>query len=197
MVTLHHQPICQLKPSDGGDGHGIGLGLRRVRHPTPPSAPRRTVQQWAAGSHRKSPASNRSRWYSKSDQVRSNCQHSKAHRDVVDVVIGPTLTAPGRGSPRREFRPSARGSGSVVLAARRKERVDALTAELTEAGHEAEAYVLDVTDRAAVESFAAAVDRCDVLVNNAGGAIGAGRCARPTRPTGGRCTRSMWWACFR
>ncbi|MBO3682172.1 SDR family NAD(P)-dependent oxidoreductase [Streptomyces sp. NEAU-YJ-81] len=61
----------------------------------------------------------------------------------------------------------------VVLAARRKERVDALAAELTEAGHEAEAYVLDVTDRAAVESFAAALDRCDVLVNNAGGAIGA------------------------
>ncbi|MGP3944213.1 MULTISPECIES: SDR family NAD(P)-dependent oxidoreductase [Streptomyces] len=61
----------------------------------------------------------------------------------------------------------------VILAARRKERLDALTAELTEAGHEAEAYVLDVTDRAAVESFAAAVDRCDVLVNNAGGAIGA------------------------
>ncbi|GAA1683994.1 SDR family NAD(P)-dependent oxidoreductase [Streptomyces yatensis] len=61
----------------------------------------------------------------------------------------------------------------VILAARRKERVDALAAELTEAGHEAEAYVLDVTDRAAVESFAAAVNRCDVLVNNAGGAVGA------------------------
>lgn len=61
----------------------------------------------------------------------------------------------------------------VVLAARRKERIDALAAELTEAGHEAEAYVLDVTDRAAVESFAAGLDRCDVLVNNAGGAIGA------------------------
>ncbi|MFD8094220.1 SDR family NAD(P)-dependent oxidoreductase [Streptomyces malaysiensis] len=61
----------------------------------------------------------------------------------------------------------------VVLAARRKERVDALAAELTEAGHEAEAYVLDVTDRAAVESFAAGLDRCDILVNNAGGAVGA------------------------
>ncbi|WP_413102640.1 SDR family NAD(P)-dependent oxidoreductase [Streptomyces sp. Inha503] len=61
----------------------------------------------------------------------------------------------------------------VVLAARRKERIEALAAELTEAGHEAEAYVLDVTDRAAVESFAAGLDRCDVLVNNAGGAVGA------------------------
>ncbi|MET7766026.1 SDR family NAD(P)-dependent oxidoreductase [Streptomyces sp. NPDC005336] len=61
----------------------------------------------------------------------------------------------------------------VVLAARRKDRVEALAAELTEAGHEAEAYVLDVTDRTAVESFAAGLDRCDVLVNNAGGAIGS------------------------
>ncbi|WP_262701534.1 MULTISPECIES: SDR family NAD(P)-dependent oxidoreductase [Streptomyces] len=61
----------------------------------------------------------------------------------------------------------------VVLAARRKERIEALAAELTEAGQEAEAYVLDVTDRAAVESFAAGLDRCDVLVNNAGGAVGA------------------------
>ncbi|MCQ8194888.1 SDR family NAD(P)-dependent oxidoreductase [Streptomyces rugosispiralis] len=61
----------------------------------------------------------------------------------------------------------------VVLAARRKERIEALATELTEAGQEAEAYVLDVTDRAAVESFAAGLDRCDVLVNNAGGAVGA------------------------
>ncbi|MGY0059588.1 SDR family NAD(P)-dependent oxidoreductase [Streptomyces sp. LZ34] len=60
----------------------------------------------------------------------------------------------------------------VVLAARRKERVEALAAELTEAGHEAEAYALDVTDRAAVDAFAAGLDRCDVLVNNAGGAFG-------------------------
>ncbi|AGP55987.1 SDR family NAD(P)-dependent oxidoreductase [Streptomyces rapamycinicus] len=61
----------------------------------------------------------------------------------------------------------------VVLAARRKERIEALAAELTEAGRQAEAYVLDVTDRAAVESFAAGLDRCDVLVNNAGGAVGS------------------------
>ncbi|MEU9484228.1 SDR family oxidoreductase [Streptomyces decoyicus] len=60
----------------------------------------------------------------------------------------------------------------VVLTARRKDRIEALAAELPNA----EAYALDVTDRAAVDAFAAALDRypsVDVLVNNAGGAYGA------------------------
>ncbi|KWT58408.1 oxidoreductase [Streptomyces albus subsp. albus] len=61
----------------------------------------------------------------------------------------------------------------VVLAARRKDRIEALAAELPDA----EAYQLDVTDRAAVDAFAAELDArhdsVDVLVNNAGGALGA------------------------
>ncbi|MFE2551679.1 SDR family NAD(P)-dependent oxidoreductase [Streptomyces sp. NPDC059355] len=61
----------------------------------------------------------------------------------------------------------------VVVTARRKDRIEALAAELTAAGHSAAAHALDVTDRAAVDAFAASLDRCDVLVNNAGGAIGA------------------------
>ncbi|MGI5469568.1 SDR family NAD(P)-dependent oxidoreductase [Streptomyces sp. CA-132043] len=56
----------------------------------------------------------------------------------------------------------------VILAARRKDRIEELAAELPHA----EAYALDVTDRAAVDAFAASLDRCDVLVDNAGGALG-------------------------
>ncbi|NSC25305.1 SDR family NAD(P)-dependent oxidoreductase [Streptomyces albus subsp. chlorinus] len=61
----------------------------------------------------------------------------------------------------------------VVLAARREERVEAVAREIRGAGHQAEAYVLDVTDRAAVEEFAGRVPTLHVLVNNAGGALGA------------------------
>lgn len=61
----------------------------------------------------------------------------------------------------------------VVLTARRKDHIEALADELSGAGHRATAYALDVTDRPAVDEFAASLDRCDVLVNNAGGALGA------------------------
>lgn len=58
----------------------------------------------------------------------------------------------------------------VVLAARRTERIEALAKEVG-----GRAYTLDVTDRAAVDAFAAEVGRVDVLVNNAGGAVGTER----------------------
>ncbi|MFD9097307.1 SDR family NAD(P)-dependent oxidoreductase [Streptomyces collinus] len=61
----------------------------------------------------------------------------------------------------------------VVLTARRKDRIEALAEELTAAGHAATAYQLDVTDRAAVDEFATAFKTIGVLVNNAGGALGA------------------------
>ncbi len=61
----------------------------------------------------------------------------------------------------------------VVLTARRKDRIEALAAEIVEAGHEATAYALDVTDRAAVDEFATAFRSLALLVNNAGGALGA------------------------
>ncbi|GAB2693536.1 SDR family NAD(P)-dependent oxidoreductase [Kitasatospora kifunensis] len=61
----------------------------------------------------------------------------------------------------------------VVLTARRTERIEELAKEIESQGGAARAITLDVTDRAAVDAFAAALGRIDVLVNNAGGAFGA------------------------
>jgi NADP-dependent 3-hydroxy acid dehydrogenase YdfG len=56
---------------------------------------------------------------------------------------------------------------AVVAGARRFEQLR----EVAEAAG-ATAFELDVRDRSSVEAFAAQVERCDVLVNNAGGALG-------------------------
>jgi NADP-dependent 3-hydroxy acid dehydrogenase YdfG len=56
----------------------------------------------------------------------------------------------------------------VVLAARREDRLAALAGRI--GGRFA---VLDVTDPAAVQEFARSLTSCDLLVNNAGGALGA------------------------
>jgi NADP-dependent 3-hydroxy acid dehydrogenase YdfG len=55
----------------------------------------------------------------------------------------------------------------TVLAARRLERLEELAAEIG-----GRAIRLDVADPDSVEALAAAVPSCDVLVNNAGGALG-------------------------
>jgi len=57
----------------------------------------------------------------------------------------------------------------VVLGARRTERLETIAAEVG-----GEAIALDVTDQGSVEEFAAKAPHCDVLVNNAGGALGLG-----------------------
>ena len=69
---------------------------------------------------------------------------------------------------------SLAGAGfHVVLAARRADRLQEATARARAEGGSARAAVLDVTDTAAVTAFAQSMERCDVLVNNAGGAFGA------------------------
>jgi NADP-dependent 3-hydroxy acid dehydrogenase YdfG len=65
----------------------------------------------------------------------------------------------------------------VVLAARRLDRLEAVAAEIAAEGGDpedgdAEVRQLDVTSRPMVDAFAAELSRCDVLVCNAGGAIG-------------------------
>jgi NADP-dependent 3-hydroxy acid dehydrogenase YdfG len=55
----------------------------------------------------------------------------------------------------------------TILAARRLERLEALAAEIG-----GEAIELDVTDAGSVAALAERIERCDVLVNNAGGALG-------------------------
>jgi len=55
----------------------------------------------------------------------------------------------------------------VVIGARRVDRLQDVAGPIG-----ARPLALDVTDTASVNAFAAAVDACDVLVNNAGGALG-------------------------
>jgi NADP-dependent 3-hydroxy acid dehydrogenase YdfG len=55
----------------------------------------------------------------------------------------------------------------TILGARRLDRIEALAAEIG-----GEAIALDVADPDSVAAFASGVERCDVLVNNAGGALG-------------------------
>jgi NADP-dependent 3-hydroxy acid dehydrogenase YdfG len=61
----------------------------------------------------------------------------------------------------------AKAGFDVVLGARRVDRLAEVAAECG-----GRAFALDVTDEASVAAFARQVERCDLLVNNAGGAFG-------------------------
>jgi NADP-dependent 3-hydroxy acid dehydrogenase YdfG len=74
--------------------------------------------------------------------------------------------------------------GFEVIAGAR--RIDRLLEVSEPAG--ATAIALDVTDRASVERFTAQVRRCDVLVNNAGGALGL----EPVAESVDEHWRAMW-----
>jgi NADP-dependent 3-hydroxy acid dehydrogenase YdfG len=77
-----------------------------------------------------------------------------------------------------------RAEGFAVVAGAR--RIDKLRAVTEAAG--ATAIALDVTDRTSVELFCAQVERCDVLVNNAGGALGL----EPVAESDDARWRTMW-----
>jgi NADP-dependent 3-hydroxy acid dehydrogenase YdfG len=71
----------------------------------------------------------------------------------------------------------AREGYHVVLAARRLSKLEAVAARIAAAGGSAQVSQLDVTDRTQVEALAATLTRCDVLIANAGGAIGGDQVA--------------------
>jgi NADP-dependent 3-hydroxy acid dehydrogenase YdfG len=60
----------------------------------------------------------------------------------------------------------------VVLTARRRDRLDDVASRIVDAGGSAQVSELDVTNRTQVDAFVAELPRCDVLVANAGGALG-------------------------
>ena len=65
----------------------------------------------------------------------------------------------------------------VVLAARRLDRLEEVAERITSAGGSAQVSRLDVSDREQVNALAAALPACDVLIANAGGALGADQVA--------------------
>lgn len=72
----------------------------------------------------------------------------------------------------------ARDGYHVVLAARRLDRLESVAAKIAADGGSAQVSRLDVTEQSQVDELAAALERCDVLVANAGGALGAEQVAK-------------------
>jgi len=78
------------------------------------------------------------------------------------------ITGGGRGIGAAGAAIFAQAGAAVTLCARTATEVDARAAEIREAGFQAEAFVLDVTDTAAVAREIAARGPFDILLNNAG-----------------------------
>ena len=81
------------------------------------------------------------------------------------------ITGGGTGIGAATARRLLRDGYAVVVTGRRPDRLDAVVAEL---GEGASAQRLDITDPGSVRELFAGLERLDVLVNNAGGAIGLG-----------------------
>ncbi len=82
------------------------------------------------------------------------------------------VTGGGSGIGAATARRLAADGYDVVVCGRRQERLELVRAAL---GGKARAVVMDVTDGSSVAQAAADIGRCDVLVNNAGGALGMDR----------------------
>jgi NADP-dependent 3-hydroxy acid dehydrogenase YdfG len=93
------------------------------------------------------------------------------------------VTGASSGIGAAAARQLAEAGFDVVIGARRMERLREVAAPIG-----ARAIALDVRDRASVEAFAAQVERCDVLVNNAGGALGL----EPLAQADDEHWRGMW-----
>jgi len=78
------------------------------------------------------------------------------------------VTGASSGFGRHFAKVLAANGARVIAAARRRERLDELVAEIEAEGGAAEALTLDVTDAPAVEAAIAMIARLDIVVNNAG-----------------------------
>ncbi|WP_237063651.1 MULTISPECIES: SDR family oxidoreductase [Microbulbifer] len=93
---------------------------------------------------------------------------------MMDNVKGKVIVITGSSSGNGEAaaRHLAERGATVVLAARRKDRIEALEKELASAGHQAKAIVTDVVDKAQVQNLldttVETFGKVDVLINNAG-----------------------------
>lgn len=90
----------------------------------------------------------------------------------ADAIRTAVVTGAGSGIGAATAQALAGAGYRVMLTARRVDRLEAVAKEIQARGGLAQVCPVDVTDRAAVRSFAEQLDRCDVLVNNAGGAYG-------------------------
>jgi NADP-dependent 3-hydroxy acid dehydrogenase YdfG len=90
--------------------------------------------------------------------------------NIVDKVV--VITGASSGLGEATARHLAERGATVVLGARRAERLKALVEEITQSGGKASAIVTDVTDAAQVQSLVDAAvaqyGRIDVILNNAG-----------------------------
>jgi NADP-dependent 3-hydroxy acid dehydrogenase YdfG len=86
------------------------------------------------------------------------------------------ITGGGTGIGAAIARRLANDGFDVVVAGRRRDKLDQVVDAIADhAGPVARAVVMDVTDAESVTAAVATLERCDVVVNNAGGALGVTR----------------------